>query len=79
MEILQGLLATTAFGDLYWGNIVMWVIAFGFIYLAIGKGYEPLLLLPIAFGILLVNLPSEIMNPGEGLLWRFYHYVKNGA
>lgn len=74
MEILQGLLATTAFGDLYWGNIVMWVIAFGFIYLAIGKGYEPLLLLPIAFGILLVNLPSEIMTPGEGLLWRFYHY-----
>ncbi len=30
--------------------------------------------MPIAFGILLVNLPSDIMPPGQGLLWRFYHY-----
>jgi oxaloacetate decarboxylase beta subunit len=63
-----------AFDNLYWGNYVMWAISFMFLYLAIKKGFEPLLLLPIAFGILLVNLPSEIMTPGEGLIWRFYHY-----
>jgi oxaloacetate decarboxylase beta subunit len=74
MEIFQGMWQSMAFNDLYWGNIVMWFIAFGFLYLAIKKGYEPLLLLPIAFGILLVNLPSDIMTPGEGLVWRLYHY-----
>jgi oxaloacetate decarboxylase beta subunit len=79
MEIFQGLWTSMAFDNLYWGNIVMWVIALAFIYLAIKKGFEPLLLLPIAFGILLVNLPSEIMTPGEGLLWRFYHYGEEWA
>ncbi|GMR24182.1 MAG: sodium ion-translocating decarboxylase subunit beta [Acidobacteriota bacterium] len=45
------------------------------IYLAIRKQYEPLLLLPIGFGILVANLPlTHLMEPGEGLLWRFYHY-----
>ncbi len=57
------------------GIIVMWVIAFILIYLAIAKQYEPLLLLPIGFGILLANLPlAGLMSPGEGLLWRFYQY-----
>ena len=79
MEIIQGLWTSMAFDNLYWGNVVMWVIAFIFIYLAIKKGFEPLLLLPIAFGILLVNLPSDIMTPGEGLLWRFYHYGEEWA
>jgi oxaloacetate decarboxylase beta subunit len=53
----------------------MWVIGFILIYLAISKEYEPLLLLPIGFGIILANLPlSDLMEPNEGLLWRFYHY-----
>ncbi|MCO1599886.1 sodium ion-translocating decarboxylase subunit beta [Desulfosporosinus nitroreducens] len=79
MELLQGMWTSMAFDNLYWGNFVMWVIALTFVYLAINKGFEPLLLLPIAFGILLVNLPSEIMTPGEGLLWRFYHYGEEWA
>ncbi|GAB6154778.1 sodium ion-translocating decarboxylase subunit beta [Desulfosporosinus burensis] len=79
MEIFQGMWTSMAFDNLYWGNFVMWAIALTFIYLAIKKGFEPLLLLPIAFGILLVNLPSEIMTPGEGLLWRFYHYGEEWA
>lgn len=79
MEILQNLWTSMAFDSLYWGNFVMWAIAFTFIYLAIMKGFEPLLLLPIAFGILLVNLPSDIMLPGQGLLWRFYHYGEEWA
>ncbi|MGI6120230.1 MAG: sodium ion-translocating decarboxylase subunit beta [Desulfosporosinus sp.] len=79
MEIFQGMWNAMAFNDLYWGHFIMWGVAFLFIYLAIKKGFEPLLLLPIAFGILLVNLPSNIMTPGEGLLWRFYHYGEEWA
>jgi sodium ion-translocating decarboxylase beta subunit len=57
------------------GHVVMWGIAFFLIYLAIRKKYEPLLLVPIAFGMLLVNLPAtSLMAPGQGLLWKFYHY-----
>ena len=64
-----GLLSVT------WGSVVMWLIALTLIYLAISKEYEPLLLLPIGFGILVANLPlTGLMTPGEGLIWRFYHY-----
>lgn len=54
---------------------VMWLIGLTLIYLAIAKKYEPLLLLPIGFGILIANLPlTQLMEPGDGLIWRFYHY-----
>jgi len=57
------------------GVIIMWIIGMALIYLAIVKQYEPLLLLPIGFGILISNIPeTHLMAPGEGLLWRFYHY-----
>ncbi len=56
-------------------RLVMWAIGCALIYLAIRKQYEPLLLLPIGFGILITNLPvTDLMQPGEGLLWRFFHY-----
>ena len=55
--------------------LVMWVVGLTLIYLAISRSYEPLLLLPIGFGIMLANLPlTGLMQEGEGLLWRFYHY-----
>ncbi len=57
------------------GMGVMWLISMTLLYLAIQKKYEPLLLLPIGFGILIANLPlTNLMLPGEGLIWRFYHY-----
>jgi len=57
------------------GMGVMWLISLTLMYLAIHKKYEPLLLLPIGFGILIANLPlTNLMEPGEGLIWRFYHY-----
>ena len=57
------------------GMLFMWLIAFVLIYLAIARQFEPLLLLPIGFGILLANLPlSGLMTPHEGLIWRFYHF-----
>lgn len=52
-----------------WKNLIMIGIACLLIYLAIKKGFEPLLLLPIAFGMLLVNLPlSGVMNPQQNSL-----------
>jgi len=57
------------------GIVFMWLIGLTLVYLAITKQYEPLLLLPIGFGIIITNLPlTFLMEPGEGLLWRFYHY-----
>lgn len=65
----MGLLALTP------GMVFMWLIGLLLIYLAITRQYEPLLLLPIGFGIMLTNLPlTYLMEPGEGLVWRFYHY-----
>ena len=44
-----------------WMNLIMIVIGCVFLYLAIKKGYEPLLLVPISFGMLLVTLYPDIM------------------
>ncbi len=75
MGNLVELFKTSGFFYLTPGMLIMWAIAFALLYLAIAKDYEPLLLLPIGFGILLVNLPmADLMKPGEGLVWRFYHY-----
>ncbi|MEE2638048.1 MAG: sodium ion-translocating decarboxylase subunit beta [Acidobacteriota bacterium] len=53
----------------------MWAVGLTLVTLAIRKQYEPLLLLPIGFGVLVANLPlTELMTPEEGLIWRFYHY-----
>ncbi len=74
-DVFGGLVAQSGFAHLTWGQMVMWLVAFGFLYLAIARQFEPLLLLPIAFGMVLANLPGAgLMEPGEGLLWRFYHY-----
>jgi len=68
-------LNTSGFVHITAGTVLMWVIGLILIVLAIYKKYEPLLLLPIGFGIILANLPlAGLMYEGEGLLWRFYHY-----
>ena len=78
-ETMGNLLHQTAFLNLTWGNYVMIAVACVFLYLAIAKGYEPLLLVPIAFGMLLVNIypdiiasPEETSNGVGGLLYYFY-------
>ncbi|MDR2152546.1 MAG: sodium ion-translocating decarboxylase subunit beta, partial [Helicobacteraceae bacterium] len=56
-----------------WGRLVMFAICFALIYLGIAKQYEPLLLLPIAFGGLLANIPiADIAGP-NGLLGVLYN------
>lgn len=73
VEVLLGLWESSGLGALFngtasWKNLVMMLVAFVFLYLAIAKKFEPLLLVPIAFGILLANLPgSEIMLDSVGL------------
>ena len=79
LETLENLIHQSAFFNLTYGNFIMIVVAFVFLYLAIKKGYEPLLLVPISFGMLLVNLYPDIMiaakdaeNGVGGLLHYFY-------
>ncbi len=79
IETLSNLLHQTAFFNLTWGNYLMIAVACFFLYLAIKHGFEPLLLVPIAFGMLLVNIyPDIMMSPEEssngvgGLLHYFY-------
>lgn len=79
LDTMGNLLHQTAFLNLTWGNYLMIAVACVFLYLAIAKGYEPLLLVPIAFGMLLVNIYPDIMiSPEEssngigGLLHYFY-------
>lgn len=62
---LGNLVHQTAFFNLTVGNFIMIFVACFFLYLAIGRGYEPLLLVPIAFGMLLVNLYPDIMKTVE--------------
>ena len=77
---MSNLLHQTAFLNLTWGNFVMIAVACLFLFLAIKKGYEPLLLVPIAFGMLLVNIYPDIImqhrkmasNGVGGLLHYFY-------
>ena len=71
ISTLQNLADQTAFSTLYWGNYVMILVALVFLYLAIAKGFEPLLLVPIAFGMLLSNMFPGIIAEG-GLLHFFY-------
>ena len=65
MEYIQStllnLVQQTAFLNLTFGNMIMIFVAFVFLYLAIKKGFEPLLLVPISFGMLLVNIYPDIM------------------
>ena len=51
-DTLSNLIHQTAFFNPTWGNYLMIVVACVFLYLAIAKGFEPLLLVPIAFGML---------------------------
>ena len=73
LDTLGNLVRSTAFASLSWGNLLMIGVALIFLYLAIAKGYEPLLLVPISFGMLLVNLyPSIMADPVEEAL-TFYN------
>ena len=78
-DVVSNLIGQTAFMNLTFGNLIMILVAFVFLFLAIKMGFEPLLLVPIAFGMLLVNIYPDIMIAAEeasngtpGLLHVFY-------
>ena len=79
-ETLGNLVHQTAFFNLTWGNYLMIAVACVFLYLAIKKGYEPLLLVPIAFGMLLVNIYPDIMispeNASNGVGGLLHYFFK---
>ena len=74
LTALKGVVEQSGFVALNVPTLVMLLVSFILLYLAIAKGFEPLLLMPIAFGCLLVNLPlSGIVDPGG-----FLYFVKFG-
>jgi carboxybiotin decarboxylase len=69
MEIFLKLVATSGFANIAFGNVVMFLVAGTLIYLAITKQYEPLLLIPIGFGVTLANLPlGEMGSYADGVM-----------
>ncbi|MCQ2347762.1 MAG: sodium ion-translocating decarboxylase subunit beta [Paludibacteraceae bacterium] len=67
MDAIIEFIQTMGFMNITWQQIIMLLVSFFLLYLAIKKQYEPLLLLPIAFGMLLTNLPGANMFHQE--LW----------
>lgn len=82
-EVLSQLLAQSGFAAITWQQAVMMLVSFVLLYMAIAKKYEPLLLLPIAFGMFLANLPlAGLMAEAEpwysaGVLRIIYSGVKS--
>lgn len=81
-KALSDIWATSGFAHIQLGQFIMIVVSLVLVYAAIVKGFEPLLLLPIAFGMLLANLPlAGLMKPPSGneiggLLWYLYRGVE---
>lgn len=84
MEVIQQLIETSGLYNLTIQNIIMLIIACVFLYLGIKRGYEPYLMVPIAFGMLLVNLPlaglmdAPTENGSGGLLYYLYQGTNLG-
>lgn len=73
-ELLQMVIAKTGFVNLTVGHVIMWIIGLFFLFLAIKKDFEPLLLVPIGFSIFLVNMPLSPLTGAGELINIFYHY-----
>ncbi len=92
-SIFEGLWQSSGLSTFAWQNYVMLLISFVLMYLAIVKKFEPLLLLPIAFGMFLINLPGaydivwgkyttadhsyDAPMSSRGLLWYLFYGVQN--
>lgn len=74
LEELSQSLMNIGLWHLTWGSILMWVISFGLLFLAIKKGVEPLLLVPISFGIFIANFPLTGLTEEGGLFYMFLKY-----
>ena len=72
MDSLLTLWLETGLANFHWKQLVMIAVGLGLIYLAIARGFEPLLLLPIGFGGVLANIPNAGMADPGGLLYYIY-------
>ena len=80
MEHIGELIGLTGFARVTWEMTVMWAVSLGLFYLAVYRRFEPLLLIPIGFGALLANLPTEgLVNlPLGDHAGGLFHYVSQG-
>ncbi|MFW5697521.1 MAG: sodium ion-translocating decarboxylase subunit beta [Fimbriimonadaceae bacterium] len=67
LETFQNIIGSSGFGQLHWTNVLMLLLGGLFIFLAITKKYEPLLLIPIGFGILIGNIPYDVNQLSLGV------------
>lgn len=80
MDIFSDLFQLTGFLHVTWRMLVMWGVVLFLLYLAVFKEFEPLLLVPIGFGALLANLPTEgLVNlPTAEAAGGLFHYIGMG-
>lgn len=80
LDVFNELIQSSGIAGMTYRELIMIAIALVFLYLAIRKGYEPYLLIPIAFGILLVNIPfSGLMEyPADGQTGGLLYYLYQG-
>ncbi|MEH8016285.1 sodium ion-translocating decarboxylase subunit beta [Rheinheimera muenzenbergensis] len=72
MDAVTTLIASTGLMNFSLGQVIMMLVGFLLLYLAIARGFEPLLLLPIGFGAILTNIPLAGMGEPGGLLYMIY-------
>ena len=79
-EAISQFIGSMGFWSLHWDQIVMILVSLLLFYLAIVKGFEPLLLVPIAFGCFLANLPnSGLLTPAtDDAIGGLFYYVSYG-
>jgi oxaloacetate decarboxylase beta subunit len=73
MNELMSLWASSGLAQIVGGQAVMMLVGFVLLYLAISRGFEPLLLVPIGFGTVLANMPGTDFLEAGGLLYMIYH------
>jgi oxaloacetate decarboxylase beta subunit len=73
MDNLISLWASSGLAQIVGGQAVMMLVGFVLLYLAISRGFEPLLLVPIGFGTILANMPGTDFLEAGGLLYMIYH------
>lgn len=81
MDMLNEFISLTAFGQLTVQMVIMWAVSCVLLYLAVARNFEPLLLVPIAFGALLANLPTEGMvnAPMGDVPGGLFYYIAQGV
>lgn len=81
VKAIKDILVTSGFASITIGQVIMIIVSLVFIYLAVGKKFEPLLLLPIAFGMLLANLPlaNLMAAPTKGAVGGLLYYLYQGV